>query len=123
MAVAVAAVALLYAPFAAAAGLPRLWDSLVAEAARDGSWWRLPFPLDYDGPLRGWPPRALAEDGKDALGYYLPLIGVAGLALTGLALARPGGGSRPRSPGCSCSRSARSRTCSRAPTSCTSSRC
>ena len=86
-AVAIGAAALLYAPFAAAAGLPRIWDSLVAEAARDGSWWRLPFPFEYGGPLRGWPPRALAEDGKDALGYYLPLIGVAGLALSVLALA------------------------------------
>ena len=87
VAVALGGSALLYAPFAAVAGLSRLWDSLVAEAARDGSWWRLPFPLDYDGPLRGWPPRALAEDGKDALGYYLPLIGVAGLGLSLLALA------------------------------------
>ena len=70
--------ALLYLPFAVAAGVPQLWDSLVAEAIRDGSWWTLPFPLDYDGPLRGWPPRALVEDLKDVLGFYLPLIGVVG---------------------------------------------
>jgi hypothetical protein len=79
-AAAVAAAALLYAPFAVAAGPGELWDSLVAEAARDGAWWRLPFPLSYDGPLRGWPPRDLAEDAKDVLGYYLPLIGVVGAA-------------------------------------------
>jgi hypothetical protein len=85
--VAVAAAALLYAPFAIAAGVPRLWDSLVAEALRDGAWWRLPFPLEYGGSLRGWPPRALAEDVKDVLGFYLPAIGVAGVAASGAAIA------------------------------------
>jgi hypothetical protein len=93
-AAAVAAAVLLFAPFAVAAGPGELWDSLVAEAAREGEWWRLPFPLSYDGPLRGWPPRALAEDLKDVLGYYLPLIGVVGAAGLALALAarrwRPG---------------------------------
>jgi len=76
--------ALLYAPFAVAAGPGRLWDSLVAEAMRDGDWWRLPFPWLYDGPLRGWPPRALAEDVKDLLGFQLPLIGLAGVAAVAL---------------------------------------
>ena len=78
--------AVLYAPFAAAAGLPRLWDSLVAEAARDGAAWRLPFPLGYDGPLRAWPPGALAGDLKDVLGFYLPLVGVVGLAAVAVTL-------------------------------------
>jgi hypothetical protein len=81
----------LFAPFAVAAGVPRLWDSLVAQSARDGDWWRLPFPLVYNGPLRAWPPDALAEDLKDVLGYYLPLLGVVALAACGLAvLARRG---------------------------------
>jgi hypothetical protein len=84
--VAALAGAALYAPFAAVAGLPRLWDSLVAEAARDGAAWRLPFPLGYDGPLRAWPPGTLAEDLKDVLGFYLPLIGVVGLAAVATAL-------------------------------------
>jgi hypothetical protein len=78
--------AALYAPFAVAAGLPRLWDALVAEGARDGAAWRLPFPLDYGGPLRGWPPGSLAEDLKDVLGFYLPLVGLVGLAAVAAAL-------------------------------------
>jgi hypothetical protein len=86
-AAALAGGAVLYAPFAVAAGLPRVWDSLVAEAARDGDWWRLPFPFLYDGPLPAWPPRELAERLKDLLGYELPLIGVIGLAATLAALA------------------------------------
>lgn len=71
----------LYAPFAVVAGPGRLWDSLVAQGVRDGDAWRLPFPLEYGGSLRGWPPDLLAEDLKDALGFYLPLIGVVGLAV------------------------------------------
>ena len=80
--------AALYAPFAGAAGPGRLWDALVATGLEEGAAWRLPFPLEYDGPLRGWPPGALAEDLKDVLGFYLPLIGVAGLALTLVAMWR-----------------------------------
>jgi hypothetical protein len=83
---AVVVAAVLYAPFAVAAGLPRMWDSLVSAGVRDGAAWRLPFPLDYDGGLRGWPPDALAEDLKDVLGFYLPAIAVAGLVLAVLAL-------------------------------------
>jgi hypothetical protein len=49
----------------------------VGIAAGDGNLWRLPFPLGYEGSLRGWPPDALAEDLKDVLGFYLPLLGVA----------------------------------------------
>ena len=78
----------LYAPFAAVAGPAQLWDSLVSAGVRDGAAWRLPFPLEYEGALRGWPPRALAEDVKDVLGFYLPLIGVAGLVVAPLALRR-----------------------------------
>jgi len=78
----------LYAPFAVVAGPERLWDSLVATGLKDGAAWRLPFPLEYDGPLRAWPPGALAEDLKDVLGFYLPLVGVVGLALTLIVLRR-----------------------------------
>lgn len=80
--------AALYAPFAAAAGLGTLWDELVGIAAGDGELWRLPFPLGYDGPLRAWPPSALAEDLKDVLGFYLPLVGLVLGALVLFALAR-----------------------------------
>ncbi len=85
--------AALYAPFAAAAGLGTLWDELVGIAAGDGELWRLPFPLGYDGPLRAWPPSALAEDLKDVLGFYLPLVGLVLGALVLVSLAR-----RRRSP-------------------------
>ena len=85
---AVVAGAVLHAPFAVAAGPGQLWDSLVSAGVRDGAAWRLPFPLEYDGSLRGWPPRTLAEDLKDVLGFYLPLIGVVGLAIAPLALRR-----------------------------------
>ena len=85
---AVVAGAVLYAPFAIAAGPGQLWNSLVSAGVRDGAAWRLPFPLEYDGSLRGWPPRALAEDLKDVLGFYLPLIGVVGLVVAPLALRR-----------------------------------
>ena len=78
-------VVVLYGPFVAAAGPGRVYDELVGRAAGEGAWWRLPFPLAYDGPLRAWPPRDLASDLKDALGYELPLIAVAG-ALVVLAL-------------------------------------
>ena len=87
--VAVAAVlgtAALYLPFAATAGLDRMYDSLVATAADGGGYWSLPFPLAYMGPLRSWPPRALAEDLKDVLGFYLPLIGAVGGACVAAAL-------------------------------------
>ena len=80
--------AALYAPFAVAAGIGTLWDELVGIAAGDGDLWRLPFPLGYDGPLRAWPPSALAEDLKDVLGFYLPLAGLVLGALVLVSLAR-----------------------------------
>ena len=39
----------LYVPFVIAAGPGTVWDALVVQASRDGSWWRLPFPPGYDG--------------------------------------------------------------------------
>jgi hypothetical protein len=35
--------AVLYAPFVIAAGPGRVWDALVVQAGRDGTWWRLPY--------------------------------------------------------------------------------
>ena len=88
-AAAVLGAAVLYLPFAIAAGPGRLWDELVGIAAGDGDLWRLPFPLAYDGPLRGWPPSALAEDLKDVLGFHLPLAGlVLGAAVLAVAVWR-----------------------------------
>jgi hypothetical protein len=80
--------ALLYLPFAVAAGPGELWDTFVAGPASDGEFWGLDFPLVYDGPLRGWPPRDLATDLKDLLGYELPLTGVIVLAAAVLTVRR-----------------------------------
>jgi hypothetical protein len=78
----------MYLPFAIAAGPAELWDVFVAGPAREGGSWSLDFPLVYDGPLRGWPPRALATDLKDLLGYELPLTGVVVLAAAALTARR-----------------------------------
>ena len=78
-----------YLPFALVAGPGRLFDALFGTAAEGGGFWGLPFPLAYDGPLRGRPPRALAEDLKDVLGFYLPLAGMVGAAgVAGAMVAR-----------------------------------
>ena len=71
--------ALLYAPFAIVAGPAALYEQMVADALRYSSYWTLPFPLEYGGGLRPWPPGALAEDLKDLLGYYVPLLLAVGL--------------------------------------------
>ena len=75
-----------YAPFAVLTGPGDLYDDLIGSSLREKGWWTLPFPLDYGGSLRAWPPRALAEDAKDLLAFYLPLIVVVGLAVAALAL-------------------------------------
>jgi len=78
-----AALALLaYLPFLVAAGPADLYSALLGDSLRERDWWTLPFPWAYDGPLRAWPPGALAEDAKDLLGFYLPALALAGLALT-----------------------------------------
>ena len=86
-AVALAGTLVLWAPFAAAAGLEEVWDTFVGGPVRDGEYWSLSFPWLYDGPLRGWPPGDLATDLKDLLGYELPLTGLAALAAASLAQA------------------------------------
>jgi hypothetical protein len=71
--------AVLYAPFAIVAGPATLYERMVGDALRYGSYWTLPFPLEFEGGLRGWPPGALAEDLKDLIDFYLPLALVIGL--------------------------------------------
>lgn len=79
--------ALVYAPFVIADGPADAWHHLIGTSLSDGRWWRLPFPLSYDGQLRAWPPGSLAHDAKDILGFYVPLLLVAGMALAGAAVA------------------------------------
>jgi hypothetical protein len=73
-------IALAYAPFAIATGPGDLYEDLIGRSLREKGYWTLPFPLSYDGGLSAWPPRDLAESAKDVLGFYLPLLMVAGLA-------------------------------------------
>lgn len=78
---------LAHLPFLVAVGPTDLYESLVGASLRERDHWTLPFPIAYDGGLRAWPPGALAEDVKDVLGFYVPLLAVAGLALLGAATA------------------------------------
>ena len=80
-------VVLAYLPFVVAAGPADLYDELIGISMREGGYWTLPFPLGYDGPLRSWPPGDLASDLKDVLGFYLPLVAMAGLVVGVAALA------------------------------------
>jgi hypothetical protein len=82
--------AVLYAPFAVAAGPGRLWDALVVASARDGAWWRLPFPAGYAGDLDPWPPGTLLADLKDLGQWLAPYAALAGLVLAAVVLARRG---------------------------------
>ena len=113
---AVAAGLLLYAPFLVAAGPAEMYDQLVATAGRERDYWTLPFPVGYDGPFSLWPPGVAAERGKDVLGFYVPLLVMAGTAVAALAALATG------RHGCGHRRAwlrARPSTCSRAPTSST----
>jgi hypothetical protein len=71
---AVAAGALLYLPFAIAVGPGDLYDALIGTSLREGSYWTLPFPFDYDGGFGG------PTEWKDALDFYVPLLLLVGLA-------------------------------------------
>jgi hypothetical protein len=79
--------ALIYLPFAIAVGPADLYDALIGTSLREGSYWTLPFPLDYDGGL-GDP-----AEWKDALDFYVPLLLLIGLAgvVTSVVLRRRAG--------------------------------
>ena len=79
--------ALAYLPFTVAVGPGDLYEEVVGKSLRQKGYWTLPFPLEYDGGLRGWPPGDLARDLKDVLGFYLPLIVIAGLGVAAIAAA------------------------------------
>jgi len=76
---------LAYLPFLVAVGPSDLYDALVGSSLRERDFWTLPFPVNYGGSLRGWPPGALAADLKDVLGFYVPALALAGLAVAALA--------------------------------------
>ena len=89
MALSAAGVVLLaYLPFALATGTSDLYEDLIGRSLEERDYWTLPFPLDYGGRLRGWPPGALAEDAKDLLGFYLPLLATVGLGVAAVAVAQ-----------------------------------
>lgn len=72
--------AVLYAPFVIAAGPAGLWDALVAQAGRDGEWWRLPFPAGFAG-----------GDLKDVATWLAPYAALALLALAVFSFRRTAG--------------------------------
>jgi dolichyl-phosphate-mannose-protein mannosyltransferase len=76
----------LYLPFAIATGPADLYDALIGTTLRERDYWTLPFPVTYHGPLSLWPPGDLLRDGKDLLGYEVPLALVVGLVLAAAAL-------------------------------------
>jgi hypothetical protein len=73
--------AAVYLPLLIAAGPHDFYEGLVGNSARQGSYWRLPFPIHYRGPLPLWPPWQLAKRAKDVLVFYVPLLLVIGFAL------------------------------------------
>jgi hypothetical protein len=83
---AAALTAIVYLPFVIRDGPADAWRELIGHSLREGSWWRLPFPLGYDGRLRLWPPGSLAHDAKDVLDFYVPLLLLVGIALVVVAL-------------------------------------
>ncbi|HEX6022293.1 MAG TPA: hypothetical protein VFZ00_09875, partial [Solirubrobacter sp.] len=87
---AAAAAALLFAPFVIAAGPGRAVELLITYPVFDfGDYQRLPFPLDYDGPLNtGSLGGFLADSAENLLLFYVPLALVLTLAgaLAALAL-------------------------------------
>jgi hypothetical protein len=80
--------ALVYLPFVVADGPVDAWRDLIGRSLSEGRYWRLPFPLGYDGSFRLWPPGSLAHDAKDLLEFYVPLLLLIGLALAIVVIAR-----------------------------------
>ena len=79
-AVSAAATAVVYLPFVIADGPADTWRALAGTSLKQGSYWRLPFPIHYHGPL------ASLKDAKHALQFYVPLLLLIGLALVVVAL-------------------------------------
>jgi hypothetical protein len=69
-----------YLPFVIAAGPHAAYEGLIGNSAREGSYWRLPFPIHYRGPLPLWPPYDFLKRAKDVLVFYVPLLLLVGMA-------------------------------------------
>lgn len=82
-----AVAAIVYLPFVIADGPADAWRDLIGRSLDQGRWWRLPFPLGYDGDLRPWPPGSFAHDAKDVLQFYVPLLLLIGMAAAVIAIA------------------------------------
>ena len=80
--------AVVYLPFVVADGPADAWRDLIGRSLSQGRYWRLPFPIGYDGQFRLWPPGSLAHDGKDLLAFYIPLLLLIGIAVAVVAVAR-----------------------------------
>ncbi|HEX4690526.1 MAG TPA: hypothetical protein VH276_07525 [Solirubrobacteraceae bacterium] len=85
--VALAGALVVYVPFLVAAGPHQLWEDLFGITLREGSAWRLPFPVLYDGRLRLSSAHTLLQDGKDLIGYELPLVALVLLVAAAATLA------------------------------------
>jgi len=80
--------AVVYLPFVIADGPADAWRDLIGRSLDQGRYWRLPFPIGYDGQFRLWPPGSLAHDAKDLLEFYIPLPLLIGIAVAVVAIAR-----------------------------------
>jgi hypothetical protein len=80
--------AVVYLPFVIADGPADAWRDLIGRSLQQGRYWRLPFPIGYDGQFRLWPPGSLAHDAKDVLEFYIPLLLLIGMAVAVVAIAR-----------------------------------
>lgn len=80
--------AIVYLPFVIADGPADAWRDLIGRSLDQGRYWRLPFPIGYDGRFRLWPPGSFAHDAKDLLEFYIPLLLLIGIAVAVVAIAR-----------------------------------
>jgi hypothetical protein len=83
---------LAYLPFVLGAGVGVVLENLVGTSLREGGYWRLPFVVVSDIPIRATSAGALLKDLKDLLGDETPLLALIGflsaMTLTALAWRR-----------------------------------
>ena len=79
--VSLALAALVYLPFVIVVGPASLYHALIGVSLETSAYWSLPFPWHYHAP----PGAGLGKTLKHGLDFYVPLLVIAGLALTALA--------------------------------------